>query len=145
MVYLLQCAVWEAVAADAQFRQPLIQFGEKGSQAAVLCSCLWQVDNCLTAWLLHQPCTWDMMLCQGEQCCQVWRWWQDINVSPWRSLRYLIINTKVHQTALYKYWPTSVWILYQPVKHSHELLSSLPRPVSSLMVDSLSWNNSYSI
>lgn len=47
MSHLLQCAVGQAVAADAQLSQPLIQFGQKDAQAAVLGSRLWQVDHCL--------------------------------------------------------------------------------------------------
>lgn len=73
MSHLLQCAVRQAVAADAQLRQLLVQFGQKDSQAAVFGSYLRQVEHRFAPRLLHQLCTWNVVLCQGEQRRQVCR------------------------------------------------------------------------
>lgn len=67
MSHLFQCAVRQAVAADAQLRQLLVQLGQKNAQAAVLGSCLRQVEHRFTPRLLHQACTWNVVLCQGKQ------------------------------------------------------------------------------
>lgn len=67
MSHLLQGAVRQAVAADAQLRQLLVQLEQKNSQAAVLGSCLRQVEHRFALGLIHQLCTWNVALCQGEQ------------------------------------------------------------------------------
>lgn len=93
MAHLLQCAVWQAVAADAQLDQPLIQFTQEDCQAGVLCSRLWQVDHRLAPRLLHQPRTRDVVLCQREQRCKVCD--EDKVKDVPQFFFYLIINTKL--------------------------------------------------